>query len=108
MAEVVSITVPIDLTHLRAVNDKYLAAWWHVAQLNPAEHGDHAAGELVGKLTAEIVRRFLAAAEPELYHHQPRDYYWENLRRFARYVPKDGDFYGGEWVLREDKEDDDA
>jgi len=46
---------------------------WHVGQASPAPHGDRAAGELaerIGRIGREIIRRRLAASEPELWHHQ--------------------------------------
>lgn len=94
------ITITIELSRLREYGDQYLAALWHVAQLNPAPHGDHDAGDLAGKLQAEIARRWLARTEPLMYSHQQRDYYWEQLRRFASYKPGESGFYAGEWVPR--------
>ncbi|MPS93171.1 hypothetical protein [Comamonas sp.] len=59
-----SITFQIDADKLPGINDSYLAQLWHIAQANPAEFA-----ERVGR---EIVRRWLAATPPELWHHQGR------------------------------------
>jgi hypothetical protein len=90
-----TIPVQVDLTNLGRESSSRLAMLWHVAQENPAPHGDPEAGEIVAKITFEIVRRWLAAAQPELHHHQPRDHYWQALVKFARWD-------GQQWVARED------
>lgn len=86
----VTIAIDFDLAELSRVTDARLAMLWHVAQANPAPHGDEQAGVAVTKIGQEIVRRWLAATPPDMYHHQPRDYYWHNLIRFASH--RDGDW----------------
>jgi len=48
-------------------------------------------------LGREIIRRWLKAAEPELYHHSGRHYYWKQLCKFARYQPGSHDPSNPEW-----------
>jgi hypothetical protein len=97
MAETqITITVPADL---KRVADDYLAALWHVAQFNPAPLGDYQAEKIVGAVTNEIVRRWLAKTEPSMHHHRPGGHHWDELRRFAKYEPgPKGDFDAGQWV----------
>jgi len=100
------ITITIDSAMLRSYADEFLATAWHLAQANPAPHGDHAAGDLAAKLGSEIIRRWLRGVEPALWHHQGSDYYWQQLRTFAKYVPPPGangasaNFHDGRWVAR--------
>lgn len=101
------ITITVD-ENLSRVPASRLMLLWHLAQANPAPHADHDAGALVEKIGYEIIRRWLRDVEPELYHHQGRSYYWNELCRFARYVPPPGangasaDFYQGQWVAKAD------
>lgn len=92
----VTISIALDLDGLSRVPDDRLVMLWHAAQFNPAPFGDETAGEVVTKLGSEIIRRWLTKTPPSMYHHQPRDYYWNHLRRFA--VHRDGD-----WVLDPEK-----
>jgi hypothetical protein len=92
-----TIPVQVDLTNLHRESAARLALLWHVAQANPAPYGDETAGEVVAKISFEIVRRWLASTEPEMFHHQSRDHYWKNLTRFAKWN-------GAEWVPREEPE----
>ncbi|MDP9144694.1 MAG: hypothetical protein M3N43_08350 [Actinomycetota bacterium] len=78
-----TIAIEIDEAALAGYSDEFLATAWHVAQANPAPHGDRAAGELAAKVGSEIVRRWLRDVAPEMYHHQGRDYYWSQLRQLA-------------------------
>lgn len=105
------ITFDIDPDGVAVYSDEYLAFVWHAAQHNPAPLGDWAAGELVAKVTAEIVRRWLKTTEPSLYHHQPRDHYWSALTQIAKYEPPEGiepgspgvpnpEWHNGRWVVR--------
>lgn len=81
-----AVTIEIDTSALQGVTDSRLAALWHVAQANPApQFEDGRAGELVAKIGYEIIRRWLTAAEPELYHHQDRHYYWHQLTRLGNW-----------------------
>lgn len=91
-----SITIDVDTAQLAGCSDSYLAGLWHLAQLNPAPIDDSDAAELVGKLQAEIVTRWLKATPPELWHHQPRHPYWWALTQLAtwdgqRWVPRPAD-----------------
>jgi len=86
----VTIAIDFDYKDLRRVPDARLLMLWHVAQANPAPHGDRQAGEIVSKIGHEIIRRWLASTEPDMYHHQERDHYWTSLARFASH--RDGDW----------------
>jgi hypothetical protein len=55
------------------------------------------AGDLAQKIGCEIIRRWLKATPPELYKHQGKDYYWDWLRRFAKYEPGEGSPYDRRW-----------
>jgi hypothetical protein len=104
-----SITIEID-GDLSRVTDSRLMLLWHVAQANPAPHGDKAAGRLVEKIGFEIIRRWLRGVPPELYHHQSRDYYWSWLGKFAKYEPggPNGtpEWDEGTWVARQPEDGD--
>ncbi len=91
----VAVTIEVDSAMVGRYGDGYLAMLWHVAQANPAPHGDRSAGELAERIGREIIRRWLTATAPELWRHQGQDYYWEQLRRLATYQPDDG-----VWVAR--------
>lgn len=67
---ITSITFQIDAEKLPHINDSYLAQLWHIAQANPAEFGDVTACDFAEHVGREIVRRWLAATPPELWHHQ--------------------------------------
>jgi hypothetical protein len=67
---------PDDLTNYGAA---HLAAVWHAVQISPVPHGDRATGDLVEVIGREIIRRWLKATTPELWHHQGRDYFWQEL-----------------------------
>lgn len=86
----VTIAIDFDYKDLRRVPDARLAMLWHVAQANPAPHGDEQASEIVSRVGREIVRRWLAGTAPEMCRHQERSYYWQHLGRFASY--RDGDW----------------
>jgi hypothetical protein len=60
-----AITVEIDDALLASYADSHLATLWHVAQANPAPHGDRHAGELAERIGREIIRRWLSASQPE-------------------------------------------
>lgn len=85
-----TISIEIDPDRLSRVGDSTLAMFWHVAQANPAEFGDELAGRVVTKIGWEIIRRWLAATPPEMYHHQQDHYRGKHLSRFASY--RDGDW----------------
>ncbi len=92
-----AITIEFDDDALASNSDERLAMLWHVAQANPAPHGDRAAGDAVESIGREIIRRWLRATPPSLWHHQGRSYYWTHLGRFAKYV-------NGTWVPRDTNE----
>jgi hypothetical protein len=75
----ITITLTIDPDMLRSVTDEYLHSLWHIAQANPAPQGDRDAGNLVGGITAEIVRRWLKAAPAEQFNHTPTAHHWTTL-----------------------------
>jgi hypothetical protein len=99
------ITIEVDDGRLGSYQDAQLAMCWHLAQANPAPHGDRAAGELVERIGREIIRRWLQATPPELWRHQGRDHYWQQLRQLATFTPGDGEvdspaWHDGAWVPR--------
>ena len=81
------ITIEIDDAKLAGYTDEFLAVCWHLAQHNPAEHGDYLAGELAERIGREIIRRWLRNVPPELWHHQGREHFRRELARFAKYGP---------------------
>lgn len=102
-----SITVKIDLDRLTQYPDAELAALWGVAQLDPAEVGDWAAGEAVGRLAREIIRRWLNSAGHLMTNHKVEHNYWTELVKVAKYVPPPGvaagdvdHWHQGQWVPR--------
>jgi hypothetical protein len=107
------ITLEVDDGRLGSYQDAQLAMLWHVAQANPAPHGDRTAGELVERIGREIIGRWLQAIPPELWRHQGRDHYWQQLRQLATFTPGTGevaspDWHHGTWVPRVDDDQDQA
>jgi len=103
MPETTRITIEFDQHALPGYADSYLAALWHLAQVNPVPHGDKAAGELVERIGREIIRRWLRGVGPELWHHQGKDHYWAELTGLAKYEPGPGavdspGWHDGRWV----------
>jgi hypothetical protein len=101
----IQITIEVDDGRLGSYQDAQLAMYWHLAQANPAPHGDRAAGELVERIGREIIRRWLKATPPTLWRHQGRDHYWQQLRQLATFTPGDGEvgslvWHDGAWVPR--------
>ncbi len=86
----ISITIDIDDGDLARASNEYLALYWHVAQANPAEYGDKAAGELAERVGREIIRRWLGEVAPALWTHQGRDHYWSELAKLGKW--DDGEF----------------
>jgi hypothetical protein len=100
-----SITIDFDPTQLPSYTDQYLAMLWHLVQHNPADGFEHSQpGELAAKIGWEIIDRWLRTVRPEIYHHQQRHYYGNQLRKFAIYTPGEpaGDpaFHDGHWEPR--------
>jgi hypothetical protein len=99
-----AITIEVDDERLGTYPDAHLAALWHLAQANPAPHADPNAGRLAERIGREIVRRWLHATEPELWHHQGRHHYWAELCKLATFQPG-GElgspaWYQGTWTPR--------
>lgn len=80
-----AITFNIDTDRLQSYSDEYIAALWHIAQVNPAPHADHDAGVLVEHIGREIILRWLRGVPVPVWNHQGRDYYHRHLTRFARW-----------------------
>lgn len=90
-----TISIEVDVAMLSRYTASHLAMLWHVAQANPADGFENKEpSELAEKIGREIIRRWLAATEPEMYRHQGRHYHWKQLTRFARWD-------GSDWVPRE-------
>ena len=109
------ITIEIDDERLASYTDEHLALCWHLAQHNPAEHGDYMAGELVERIGREIIRRWLKGVPPELWHHQGEHHFRRELTRFAKYEPggpadihDTRAFHSGRWVPKAVDDDTDA
>jgi hypothetical protein len=112
-----AITIEVDGERLSSYTDRYLAFAWHLAQHNPAPHGDWEAAELVKRIGWEVIRRWLRGVEPEMYHHQADANYHQWLTLFARYEPPAGwssrrpdpgvsnaEFHAGRWVPKAPEE----
>lgn len=67
-----TITFTVDTNRLASHSDEYLAQLWHIAQANPAPHGDVDACNFAEHVGREIVRRWLATTPPTLWVHQGR------------------------------------
>ncbi|MCB1901775.1 MAG: hypothetical protein KDH16_20965 [Rhodocyclaceae bacterium] len=65
-----TIAIKIDTDSLGSLEDSYLAALWHAAQINPAPFGDRNACELAERIGREIIRRFLVTTSPRMWDHQ--------------------------------------
>lgn len=65
-----TVTIEIDTDALRNFTDAHLVSLWHVAQANPAPMEDRNAGQLAECIGREIVRRFIAERDPELWARQ--------------------------------------
>ena len=93
----IQITIEVDDARQGSYEDAYLAMLWHLAQANPAPHGDRGAGELVERIGREIIHRWLKATPPNLWRHQGRDHYWHQLRQLATFTPGTGEAGSAEW-----------
>ena len=67
-----TITFTVNRDGLAAFTDAHLAQLWHIAQANPAPHGDRDACDFAEAVGREIITRWLAAVPPELWRHQGR------------------------------------
>lgn len=93
------IAFEIDTDRLDGYTDAYLAQLWHIAQANPAPHGDEDASNLVRDVGTEIIRRWLKLAGAELHTHQPGAHYWKAL------IGLGARFIDGAWTIaKEDSE----
>lgn len=89
----VQITIEVDADRLASYTDSHLAALWHVAQANPADgFASKEPGELAERIGREIIRRWLAATPPELWHHQGHHHDWNTLRQFGKWTGPGGEF----------------
>ncbi|MDO3614857.1 hypothetical protein Q3O97_03230 [Ralstonia pseudosolanacearum] len=80
-----SIAFNIDTNSLQGCTDDYLAALWHIAQINPAWNESHDAGVLVEHIGREIIRRWMRGVPVPLWNIQGGDYYHQQLIRFAQW-----------------------
>lgn len=92
----IRVTFDVRLDTLASTTDAHLHALWHIAQANPAPHGDRDACALAEALTAEIVRRWLQQAPTERFAHQPTDPHWKALVRHGSWRGP-----GGTWLPHE-------
>lgn len=67
-----TITFTVDADRLDGHSDEHIAQLWHIAQANPAPHGDADACDFAEHVGREIVRRWLANTPPSLWIHQGR------------------------------------
>lgn len=67
-----TIAFDVDTENLPHITDEYLAQLWHVSQANTAPYGDRTACEFAEHVAREIVRRWVSAQPPALWHHQGR------------------------------------
>lgn len=81
-----TITFEIDTDDLSRYSDERIAQLWHIAQANPAPHGNQDAGELAARIGADIVRRWLKTAPVTLYAHQLYDHYWHILKDNGKWI----------------------
>ncbi|MDB0529045.1 hypothetical protein LBW56_20410 [Ralstonia solanacearum] len=80
-----TITFEIDTACLPSRTDEYIAALWYIAQCQPAEHGDHDAGEFAEQVSREIIQRWMRGAPVPVWNIQGSDYYHQQLTRIARW-----------------------
>lgn len=69
-SSIITITFEVNTESLNGYTDQYIAQLWHISQANPAPFGDPQAGRLAKMVGAEIIRRFVTQAPPELWTHQ--------------------------------------
>lgn len=85
------ITIEIDTDALYSLTDTYLAMLWYVTQANSAPIEDAAAGDVAEQVGREIIRRFLTNTPPELWAHQGRHAYWNELMVTKGVLPAPGE-----------------
>lgn len=76
-----AITIEVDTARLPHLEDRYLAALWHVGQANPAPISDRDAGAIAEEIGREIIRRWLERTGAELWAHQGRHAYLPELKQ---------------------------
>ena len=108
-----TISIEIDEAELPRYTNTHLAMIWHVAQANPRDgFADSIAGDLAERIGREIIRRWLKATPPELWHHQGRHNPGAQLSKFAKYTPPadaemgSPEWHAGTWTLRDDIKED--
>ncbi len=84
-----TITFEIDTARLSGWTDEYIAALWYLAQFQPGEHGDRAAGEFAELVGREIIQRWMRGVPVPVWNIQGRDYYRQQLARVARWNGND-------------------
>lgn len=72
MKHKIAIEIDDGVGALEGFTDEYLAALWHVTQINPAPIRDRNAGSIAECVGREIVRRFCLRIGPPLWEHQGR------------------------------------
>lgn len=105
----VTIPVTIDIDQIGSYTDTALAGAWHALQAADYPFGDGLAEDMTGKLGYEIIRRFLAKADPELYNHQHRHSLGSAIRELGgKYEPGgpngSPEWHQGQWVRKEEKD----
>lgn len=88
-----NITLTVDTDTLHSIEDSYLHALWHMAQINPAPSHDGDACDLVADITAEIVRRWLKRAPTEQHTHRPWSHHHHTLQQHGSWRGP-----GGTWL----------
>jgi hypothetical protein len=87
-----TITFEVDTSRLMDTTDEQLACLWHVAQGNPAPHGDADAGALAAAVGTEIITRWLAGQPPRMHTHAPDHRFGLELSRLGDFSGPDGRF----------------
>jgi hypothetical protein len=93
-----TVTIEIDTERLNGYTDAYVAQLWHIAQANPAPHGDRDASTLAAYVGTEIIRRWLKLAGAELHNHQPGADNWKALLGLG------AKFIDGAWCIPKEGE----
>jgi hypothetical protein len=99
-----NIAFEIDTEMLGGYTDNYIAALWHIAQANPADPmQDRNAGQLAEIIGRDIIRRFLAATAPELWHHQGGHADWAKLHLISPAITEAGSISGQHELTYEER-----
>lgn len=92
------ISIEIDTDKLATLTDEALAARWHLAQANPAPLESEAAADAAECIGREIIKRWLKATPPALWHHQGKHPYWSTLQQHGKWLPVNGDDNNRKWT----------